>query len=223
VKFVAILPSIYEPWTDVCIASMGRPFRDNLEVWDNTGHNRGVAVAWNHGVTIMRAREADWLVIVSAGMRFGLPGGTDFLVHLSEAGKGTWAAEAGLQPHRPGHGFGWHLIGIRSTTFDRVGVFDENFFAYYEDNDFGHRVRCATPEWEPGPDPLWPKVDPVDATLAGYAHGIRLGGAVSDPNIGAGYYRRKWGGPPSCEEYMTPFGGSHGLDWWPDPYRQPAR
>ena len=191
------------------------------KVYDNTVRNRGVAVAWNYGALRMREEDADWLVVISAAMRFGAPGGDDFLDHVDRSDPDAWAVEAGECPRQPGHGFGWHLIAFPRRTFDRVGDFDENFFAYYEDNDFGHRVRCAA-DWTPGVDPVWPKVD-VDADLAGYAHGIRLGGVISDPNKAVAYYRSKWGGPPSCEEWTTPFGEDRPLSFWRPPNRQPAR
>lgn len=224
VKLVAILPSVYEAWTDACVASMRGPLLSNLEVFDNVTRNQGVPAAWNHGVRIMRAREAGWLVLVSAAMRFGPAGGDDFVRHLDDAPREAWAVEAGVQPRHPTHGFGWHLIAFRASTFDRVGVFDENYWpAYYEDNDFGYRIRLATPEWTQGAL-LWPKVD-VDADLAGYAHGLRLGGVYVNAAGVAGYYRRKWGGPPSCEEWAHPFNDPRlAVSWWPAPnrHRQPG-
>lgn len=223
-SFVAILPSIWNPYTDECLASMGGALRAGTHVYDNTVHNRGVARGWNAGVDLMRERDAEWLVVVSASMRFGEPGGADFLAHLDDAEGDEWAVEAGEQPHRPGHGFGWHLIAFPRRTFDRVGLFDENFFAYYEDNDYGHRIRCAS-GWEPGLDPIWPKV-PVDATLTGYGHGAQMAGLWFDAKVPLTYYRQKWGGPPSCEEWCRPFNRDVPLSWWPHPdlaYKQPGR
>ncbi len=35
-SFVAVLPSIYQPWTDDCLASMRGAMRDHMHVFDNT-------------------------------------------------------------------------------------------------------------------------------------------------------------------------------------------
>lgn len=215
--FVAVLPSIFLPYTQTCVASMGRRFNRYLLVVDNTVRNRGVSAAWNDGVRAMRDRDADWLVIVSAAVRFGKPGGDDFLAHLDDADPDAWAVEAGECPRWPGNGFGWHLIGFRSSTFDRVGTFDENFFAYWEDCDFGHRIRTAHPQWRPGPDPLWPKV-PVDADLASYAHGVKLADAQTHPERLRKQYISKWGGPPAHEVWWRPFNDeTKDVRWWPRP------
>lgn len=217
-KFVGVLPSIWAEWTDLCVASMDSTLWNETIVVDNVAPNpnRGVAASWNLGVDALYERDADWLVIISAATRFGSPGGLDFLAHLEDAVGTEWAIEAGECPRQRGIGFGWHLIAFPRLTFDRVGRFDENFWpAYWEDCDFGHRIRCATPAWQPGPDPLWPKVD-VDADLEGFAHGVKLAGVESMPHRLAAYYARKWGGPPSAEEYVRPFGDQKlGLDWWP--------
>jgi hypothetical protein len=122
VSFVAVLPSIYPPWTEACVASMRGPLLWNLDVFDNTQVNRGVSVAWNYGVRRMYDLDADWLVILSAGMRFGQQGGDDFAQALDEAPEGSWAVEAGACPTDPSYGFGWHCIAFHRTTFDRVVV-----------------------------------------------------------------------------------------------------
>lgn len=218
--FVAVLPSIWPEWTSLCLASMDNDIRNHLLVIDNTVTNRGVARSWNMGVERMRTENAEWLIVVSAAVRFGPPGGLDLVAELDRSGGGEWAIEAGECPRQRGIGFGWHLIAFRSSTFDRVGVFDENFWpAYWEDLDFGHRIRCATPSWQPGPDPIWPKVD-VDADLAGFAHGKTLAGVEVPVEPLRSYFARKWGGLAGDEWYDRPFGDPKlGLDYWPTPDR----
>lgn len=206
-SFVAVLPSIYPPWTQACLDSCRFP-REHLLLVDNTTENRGVAASWNLGVETVLREGQDWLVILSAAMRFGDAGGLDFL-ELLEANPDAWALEA--HPH-----FGWHLIGFHRRTLEGVGYFDENFWpAYWEDNDFSYRFALLR-DLIPVTEPFWRKVE-VDATLAGYAHGHRLAGVQMDAGNLLAYYVRKWGGAPSEEQFRHPFGDETlDLTWWPD-------
>lgn len=219
-KYTAILPSIWPEWSKLCVDSMAPSMRGQLVIVDNTNVNLGVAASWNLGVGHMRRNDAEWLIVVSAATRFGPPGGLDFVAHLEAASGDEWAIEAGECPRQPGIGFGWHLIAFPARTFARVGTFDENFWpAYFEDLDFGHRIRCAVPEWTPGPDPIWPKVD-VDADLAGFAHGKVLAGVEVPVDPLVRYFSRKWGGLIGETMYDRPFGDpKNGLDYWPEPDR----
>lgn len=175
-------------------------------VVDNSEKNIGVAASWNLGVARMYEAEADWLIIMSAALRFGAPGGLDFLAALDPNADAV-AVEAG-------HGIGWHLIAIARSTFDAVGTFDENFWpAYMEDVDWGHRVHC----WLAGNPPWWPKVS-VDVAIAGFAHGIDLGGVRVDNAALDSYYRRKWHGTRGQERTCLPF-GDQPLSYWPEPDR----
>lgn len=198
--FVAVLPSIYPLWTKRCLRTCA--FADDVLVVDNTEHNRGVAASWNLGVDRLYEAESDWLVIISASIRFGEPGGKDFLAEL-DARPDDLAVEAA-------HGMGWHLIGFHRRVFDAVGRFDENFHpAYWEDNDFAQRIRLV---WKLEP-PFWSKVS-VDVSSAGWAHGIDLGGVRAHPNRLKGYWTSKWGCEPPLAEFTAPF-GSMPIDYWP--------
>lgn len=83
-SFVAVLPSIHQPYTDTCLGSMCPELRDATLVVDNTRHNRGVPASWNLGIDRMESRGSEWLVIVSAACRFGPEGGSDLLAALRE-------------------------------------------------------------------------------------------------------------------------------------------
>lgn len=222
-SFVAVLPSVLPGWTSQCLDSMSGELVSHTRVVNNAPPrpNLGVAASWNVGVRDAQALEVEWLVVISAAMRFGNPGGTDFLDALDAAPADAWAIEAGEQPRREGHGFGWHCIAFHLWAFDRVGLFDENYWpAYWEDCDWAYRVRLAC-GWEPGADPIWPKV-PLDADLEAYGHGIRFAGIETDPHALQRYYSVKWGGPPAHEEYDHPFGDPrHPLSWWPEPPPRP--
>lgn len=202
---VAVLPVIHRPWADRCLATADPHLLLHGVVVDNTETNIGVAASWNRGIERMRERGADWLVVMSAACRFGPKGGRDFLLALHE-NRGAVAVEAA-------HGIGWHLIAIAADTFDAVGTFDENFFAYHEDIDFSRRVHC----WLGEEPPWWPKVS-IDVAIAGFAHGIDLGGAVVDAAAQERYYRAKWHGAKGEERTCLPF-GDQPLHFWPRPNR----
>lgn len=206
-NFVVVLPSIYQPWTDRCLKHACPELLDNLLLVDNTEHNRGVAGSWNLGVDRMFKQRADWLVVLSAGIRFDPDiGGRDFLDQMEQAPSGWAGVEAG-------HGMGWHLIAFRRRVFRMIGRFDENFFpAYWEDNDFARRMILATSN----EGPLWTKV-PCNVSLQGFSHGVDLGGADTKPHLMAAYYQAKWGSMPGGEFYTTPFNCAVGLDYWPQP------
>lgn len=193
---VVVLPSVWPAWTDACLATMHSEFRARTLIVDNTVENRGVAASWNLGVDRLEAEHAGWLVLLSAAVRFGPPGGLDFLARLDEHPSAI-AVEA--HPH-----FGWHCIGIAGHALRTVGRFDENFWpGYWEDNDWSHRARCVyNLDPEAG---YWTKV-PVDATDAGWGHALEHAGVVADPDALMGYYRAKWGGLSPDEPWCTPYG-----------------
>ena len=201
--YVAVLPSIYPPWTQRCLASCDW----DVLVIDNTVDNTGVGASWNIGAQHCLDTGADWLIIMSAALRFGEPRGEDFLAAL-DANEGAIAVEAA-------HGIGWHLIAFARSTLERVGLFDENFWpAYFEDIDYARRVLVAL---APGEEQWWPKVT-VDIAMAGVRHGVDLGGVKDDPDALLSYYRRKWGGDPGLERWSVPFNDpTHDVRWWPTP------
>lgn len=226
-NYVAVIPSIFQQYTDECVASCKL---DNVVVVDNTVNNLGIAGGWNVGVREMYDRGADWTIIISAAVRFGDPGGLD-LVEALEQNPDALAVEAGdynrsstvysAPPTRwdaagnPVEGFGWHLLAIHRRTFDAVGLFDENFWpGYMEDTDFncrlrnfyGDRINWSNP-------PYWLKT-PVDGTVAYIGHGSDL--ANVNVNGQMDYYLRKWGGPPLSEKWQQPFNDSP-VCFWPQP------
>lgn len=195
-RIAAVLPSIYAPWTERCLRSMSNRLHNNCTVVDNTVENRGVAASWNIGIDVMEQRRASWLVIVSAAVRFGAPGGEDFLDAL-DADEDSPAVEALFM--------GWHLIAFRASTIERVGRFDEVFWpAYYEDIDYGRRAALAF-RFAP---PYWNKVE-CEVSHGGHAHGVTLGGVEVNNAKQERTYRRKWGGPKGAETFRHPYGDQH--------------
>lgn len=210
---------------------------DNLIVVDNTVTNRGVSASWNVGIKEAGKRGADWVIFLSAAVRFGKTGGLDFVDALANHAD-AWACESNL--------IGWHLVAINRRTVEAIGLFDENFYpAYFEDNDYSRRItlwlqergdiqrQCAhcgttdisrhhSPDCLDPPSgeqihPQWPVIA-VDAEDAGTAHGVQWGQVQDDPGKLLDYYARKWGGPRGSETFSRPFGDlTNELDYWPTP------
>jgi hypothetical protein len=223
VKYVAVIPSIYQPYTDACVASCKL---DNVIVVDNTVTNRGCAASWNIGVRAMYETGADWTIIMSAGVRFGKPGGLD-LVEAMCLNPDALCVEAD-RPSRlvkyVDH-FGWHLLAIHRRTFDDVGLFDENIWpAYVEDTDFHYRMKTFYGDrCDRACSPSWPRVH-VDGYLESASHGVTLGEVKTDDHGQKEYYIRKWGGscsgwgPPAPQEWDHPFNNrANPISYWPCP------
>lgn len=199
VSALVVLPSIVPTWTEDCLRTWKGP---TPMIVNNTTKNLGVAASWNIGVEMLLSRRLDYLILLSAAVRFGQPGGCDFLAALEE--RPRWGLEGGE--------LGWHCVAFSRELFALVGRFDENFFAYWEDTDFSYRVQLATDTRGGG---AWVKT-PIRASLAGVAHGVIYGGAKVDMAAMEGYFTRKWGGPSGCESFDHPFGRpNRPLSWWP--------
>lgn len=186
--FVAVVPSIYQRWTDECLATCG--FADRVHVIDNTTTNRGVAASWNLGRAAVIARRLDHLVIMSAGIRFGDARGYDFIDQLVPGE----ILEASV--------IGWHLIAFPREVLIEVGAFDETFWSYYEDNDYGRRLILTY-----GSSIDWKKPE-IDVRLVRPGHGIALGKVVIDWRKRREDYTAKWGGLPGFETFTAPYNDS---------------
>jgi hypothetical protein len=201
VSYIVVLPSIDPVHTNACLATCKI---GPVLVVDNTEVNRGVPASWNDGIALARKAEADWLVILSAGVRFSADGGQRFIDQLADQPSDTIAVEADA-------GLGWHLIAFARHAIEACGTFDENFTpGYWEDNDYGYRLRLLFP------GAPWPKV-PSGATLAAVAHGLKSGKVEVDFVRNEAYYTEKWGGPSAAETFTTPFDSGQGVNWWPWP------
>ncbi len=199
-----VLPSIWPPYTEACLADCDL----DVTVIDNTAENRGVAGSWNIGARQVLDEGADWLVSLSAATRFGPHRGLDFLAQL-EALPDAWVVES-CAP------VGWHLIGWHRRCFERIGLFDENHWpAYGEDADWSWRLLVAIDEDRPRAP--WVKVE-VDAWIAMQGHGSRLAGIRPDYDATWAYHVAKFGGLSGHERFRRPFDDeSLPLSWWPVP------
>lgn len=219
--FVVVLPGLDYMLTRRCVESMILAFRDHLLLVDNTDEgflasryastigkvramheNAGVAPAWNLGAAWMMDRNAEYLILVSQSLRFGDPGGADFLAELDQR----------RPPVLMHSQFGWKCLAIHRDTLARVGLFDPIFApAYFEDQDYLYRMGLAG---LPSPRENGGELDQINiaAESAGDAVMIRRG--VVDIDYGAQHekYLTKWGGPQGHEQWTHPY-NLPDLDW----------
>lgn len=206
-KYVVCLPFVHKAYAEACLKTCKFP-KENMLLVDNTSTNIGVMKSHNLGVARVLEEQADWLVILSAAIRFGKPGGLDFIAELEK---------------RPDHKvleaakvFGWHLIAFRREVLETVGKWDENFTPYgYDDLDYSWRIQVAYSH--PLGQQVWEKV-PVDAKDMGMAHSIKLSHVTTNNEKLRIYYRKKWGIMPEgdhAKAHRTPFNEDHPISYWP--------
>lgn len=94
----------------------------------------------------------------------------------------------------------WCSMVIPRLMFDKIGMFDEEFYpAYFEDNDYAYRMKLVSESAVVSPL-LTPVVFNNSMTIK------------KDPSLNNNfnknreYYIRKWGGVPEKETFKTPFG-----------------
>lgn len=192
-KYTVVLPYVHEPYKKECLETCKL---DNVLLVDNTKINKGIMVSHNLGIEKMYRDDSDWLIIMSAAIRFGEPSGLDFIEEIKKKPGHLVIESSGV--------FGWHLIAFSRKVIDRVGGWDENFTPYgFDDLDYAWRIKIAY-----GLDaPYWTKV-PVDLKDAGMAHGIKLAGVTSNTNKLREYFKDKWGiypGESATNAWKHPF------------------
>lgn len=155
---------------------------------DLSGHNVGVARAWNIGVDwILNNLDYEYLTLMSASMQFGIEKETTWLKQMQT----FWGANC-----IESDGHSWHLIAFHRRVFELVGRFDTNFYpGYFEAIDFGYRLRMLNMEGG------WPRVW-VNALSQDVGRHSDL--VLATPLLD--YYREKWGGDKGEEEYVLPWG-----------------
>lgn len=219
---LAVIPVMLTETADICIESIlmadsaAGLDRDEILIVDNSregwaaeryglrthrdpdGHNLGVGRSWNVGAREVLERDLDYLVVMSASMRFGP------MLHT------TWKRQ--METFWGSHlieseGHSWHLIAIHRTVFETVGLLDQNFHpAYSEADDLVTRMVL-------GGMPLsWPRAW-VNALSQGVAVHVQHVSCPWGPL--RDYYATKWGGPKGEEVYTLPF-GDQPLDYWED-------
>ena len=174
--------------------------------------NIGIAASWNRGLM----RGADQTIIMSQTVRLAPaelprrkePWGLDHLCQMTEAYANEYGCTFGDQ--------GYHLISIGKKTVDTIGYFDENFLAYGEDDDYGHRQNLAGIVM--GGLHMGGEMEQLGAFSIAFAVHQRMK-TIHPPTRGIrDYYSHKWcsvdGEYPG--DYKTPFNNpDKGLDYWP--------
>ncbi len=223
-KYTVVLPFVFQPYFDACIATCKFP-KENMLLVDNTVNNIGIMKSHNLGIAKMREMDADWLIIMSAAIRFGENGGLDFIkiledhpdYHVIHAASEN--VEGGKQQTKEGGGkneiFGWHLTAFHKSVFDKIGTWDENFSRYgMDDIDLSLRIQKGIP------DVKW-NTYPCDVHDTSMSHSINLAGVKSAYPPRNAYFKRKWGregGDWQNNGYDRPFDNpDNPLSYWPQP------
>lgn len=234
-RVVAVLPFVYRPYYDAFLATSRLAEHPEVEFMpvDNTVTNRGIMAAQNEGIRRTFEVDADWMVILSAAIRFGEPGGLDFIDLLFEKDDHyvVHAASNNVAGGRqddgtPGGGvnavFGWHLTAFKREVFENVGTFDENFSPYgLDDVDLSIRIQKHYKGRKTADGVAAWNTYPIEVSDTTMSHSIQLAGVVSPYEPKAAYFTRKWGRTPADWQnpgWDHPFGDeSKGLDYWPAP------
>lgn len=220
-KYVAVVPYVYEPYFIKFFDTLKIPIENMLFI-NNTEDNIGIMKSHNLGVEFMKERNADWLIVMSASVRFGEPGGLDFIKIIEENQEALMIHGAGSWKNNEGRliksiALGWHLTAFNKKVFENVGNWDTNFSNYgYDDTDLTLRIQKHFGKQYDL------RVIPCDFKHESTAHGIQFAfnkiKSPSTPRIN--YFKRKWGKTPDewqKDGYATPFNGEYSLSYYPQP------
>lgn len=211
--YVAVIPYAYQEYFD----EFAKTCKIQYIAIDNTKENIGIMKSHNIGIRFMREQNADWLIVMSASIRFGEKGGLDFIEELDKTdglllhGKGLWKSD----PEQRVMALGWHLTAFHKSVFDAVGGWDENYSNYsLDDVDLTMRIQKHF-----GKDYKNRSVE-VDMVHESTAHSVNLAhikACAYAPRHS--YFMRKWGKDShewQEEGYMTPFNLDKPLSYCPD-------
>jgi hypothetical protein len=169
----------------------------------------------NKGVEFIREKGADWLIVMSACLRFGEAGGMDFIKVLQDNPDELVIHGAGLWKDENPIALGFHLTAFNKRVFDKIGGWDENFTPYsLDDIDIMLRLNKGFG------DELQVKVFPCDFRHESTSHSIGLAKVKASYNPRNSYFKRKWGrdgGDWQNDGYPTPFNLNQPLSYWPEP------
>jgi hypothetical protein len=186
---------------------------------DNTVDNIGIMRSHNLAVEKLYRERAEYLIVISAAIRFG-SGGLDFLKVIEEHpeyhiinGAGKWTRDGEERVEA----LGFHLTSFHRSVFDLIGDWDCNFGNYSLcDIDMHLRILKGIPN-------VKRDTFPVDMSHASASHSIsiaKIKGCAYPPRNE--YFKRKWGrdgGDWQNDGYEYPFNDpTKPLSYWPEPY-----
>lgn len=206
-RYACVIPYAYKPYYNEFVKTCKL---ENVLAINNTDltKNLGIMKSHNMGIDFMRKIGADWLIVMSAGIRFGKAGGLDFAEQLGNHpnallihGSGMWVENGtGIEKRQA---LGWHLTAFRKEVFDVVGGWDENFTPYsLDDTDLTLRMLKGFGDKY--------KIEVVDCDMrhASTSHSISKAGVKASYPPRHEYFKRKWGregGEWQSEGYAFPF------------------
>jgi GT2 family glycosyltransferase len=156
------------------------------------GSNLGVSTSWNHGHRLL----SEYVIWACDDME----------LHSNTIEELVKAADANPEvgffyPQDNAHTtFGVNLL--RRWAFEKIGPYDENFYpAYFEDNDYAHRIKLAGVPMMTVPGGM---NHVGSATIKSYSEAEMQAHHGRFESLRA-YYIKKWGGQPGHEQFKTPF------------------
>lgn len=158
----------------------------------NHGRHMGVAGAWNLALNTY----PDWVIFSNDDVELH----PDTIQSLVTAAEENADAEFIFPQFNPGAMFCVFLI--KHVVIDKIGGFDEQFHpAYFEDNDFHHRMKKAGIREYQAPNASYDHV--VSATLKSFNE-QEMAVHHEQFNNNRTKYIAKWGNVPGLEAYDVP-------------------
>ena len=165
---------------------------DRKRILSDSSHNTGVAPGWNRLCKTAFGHGCDAIIIAN----------DDIILEPDTLKKTIEALEIADIVACPGHNL-FSYFGMTKKMYADVGEFDENFWpAYYEDNDYAHRMKKRGYEVHTLPEASF--YHKGSATIKNYdqkqtdAHHFNF-------RKNTMYYTQKWGGLPGYEQFDRPF------------------
>jgi hypothetical protein len=216
-RYAVVVPYAYKPYYDEFLNTLSDQILVNtLVVNDSDPPGKiGIMKAHNMGIDFARSKNANYLIVMSAGIRFGEPGGLDFIKVIEEHPELLVINGAGLnRENGVVMAMGYHLTAFKMDVFNAIGRWDENFTPYgFDDIDLMLRMKkYFGSEY---------KVDSFTVNMehVSRSHSISLAKVESPSGPLISYFTEKWGRHPGAYQWdgwIYPFNNpDHNLSYWP--------